>query len=77
MGISHLLAMIPLLILLVLSLVFYGKALVHLMTLTYALCLAVLAVLGQWEILFWPITVGSAIISVLLLTFAWARGNWL
>lgn len=77
MVVTHLFALIPLLVFLVLSLVFYGKGLVHLLTLLYTLTLAVMAVTNSWEILFFPILVVAGMISIILFSFAMAKGGWL
>lgn len=76
---AHLYALIPLLVFLIISLVFYGKGLVHLMTLGYTLGLAVLAVTSEtpWEIVFFPVLAISGIIAILLFAFAMAKGDWL
>lgn len=77
MLLSHLLTLIPLLVLLILSLVFYGKGLVHLLTGSYALVLGYVAITGQWEILFFPIVTITVIIAIILFTFAMTKGDWL
>lgn len=74
---THFFAFLPLIILLIVSLVFYGKGLVHLLTFSYAMVLGYFAALNQWEILFMPIVAITVIISILLFTYAMARGNWL
>ena len=77
MIVTHLYALLPLLVLLVLSLIFYGRGLVHLATCGYAVTLGYVATLNQWEILFFPIVVVSVIIAVLLFFVAMSRGDWL
>ncbi|OGM08556.1 hypothetical protein A2Z67_01805 [Candidatus Woesebacteria bacterium RBG_13_36_22] len=77
MMISHLLALIPLLVFIILSLIFYGKGLVHLITLGYAITLAFIAVTYQWEILFWSPIVGAGVLSLILFTYSMVRGGWL
>ena len=77
MVISHLLALIPLFILLTLSLVFNKGGLLHLMLLAYAVTLGVIAILGTWEAIFYPVIVGTSIIAILLFTIAMVRGDWL
>lgn len=77
MLISHLIALIPLLVLFILSLIFYGKGLVHLITLGYALCLGFMAIVGSWEILFWPPVVGVGVIAIILFIYSMLRGDWL
>lgn len=75
--ISHLYVLIPLLAFLILSLVFYGKGLVHLLTFAYTMVVAYMAVSGQWELLFMPVCVGTGIISILLFIYAMTKGDWL
>ena len=77
MVISHLLALIPLLVLLILSLVFWGKGLVHITTCSYALTLGYIAIVGGWELLFFPIIVGVVIMTIILFAIAMSKGNWL
>lgn len=73
----HAIALIPLLVFLILSLVFWGKGLVHILTLSYALTLAFIAVRDTWELLFFPILVVTAIISIILFTISMSKGDWL
>lgn len=77
MLITHLYALIPLLVLLILSLIFYGRGLVHLGTLAYAMSLGIMAVTNQWEIMFFPIIIVSALIALILFWYSMVRGNWL
>lgn len=77
MILEHFLALVPLMFLLVLSLIFYGKGLIHAITLGYTGILAFIAIQGSWEFLFFPVCLGSAIISVILFWFAMTRGDWL
>lgn len=74
---SHFLALVPLLILLVLSLVFYGKGLVHLITLGYSGVLAFVAISGGWENLVFPPITGTVVIALLLFIYSMTEGNWL
>jgi hypothetical protein len=73
----HFYAIIPLLILLVISLIFYGKGLVHLLTLSYCLVLGMTAIINQWETIFFPLIVFTGIIAIISFMFSMARGNWL
>ena len=77
MEITHFVALLPLLILLVLSLVFYGKGLVHLLTLGYTMALALFAVTNEWEIMFFPVLCGTGIIAVILFFWSMSKGDWL
>lgn len=77
MEITHFVALLPLLILLVMSLIFYGKGLVHLMMVSYALALSLFAVTNSWEIMFFPVCIGSVIIGLILFFWSMTRGNWL
>ena len=74
---THLFALIPLLVLLILSLVFYGRGLVHILTFCYAIALAFMAITNEWEIVFFPIIVFTVIISILLFVIAMTKGDWL
>ena len=77
MEITHFVALLPLLILLVLSLVFYGKGLVHLLTLSYAMALAFFAATNEWEIMFFPMLSVTVIITVILFFWSMSKGDWL
>ena len=77
MEISHFFAVIPLIIFLIMSLVFYGKGLVHLLTLAYSIVLAFIAATNTWELLFFPICVVCAIIALILFFYSMAKGDWL
>ena len=77
MIISHLLALVPLFILLTLSLIFNKSGLLHLMLFAYAIALAWLAILGAWEIVFFPAIFCTAIIAIILFIMAAVRGDWL
>lgn len=77
MILEHFLALIPLMILLVLSLVFWGKGLIHIMTIAYSAILAFIAIAGKWEMLFFPICLGCVIIGIILFIMAMTKGDWL
>lgn len=77
MIVTHLYAIIPLLVLLIISLVWYGKGLLHLMTFGYNATLAFVAITNNWELLFSPLLAVTAIISLILFGFAMSRGGWL
>ena len=74
---SHFYALIPLLVMLIMSLVFYGKGLVHLLTLGYCMTLAWFAIVNSWEIMFYPVILIAGIISIILFAFAMTKGDWL
>lgn len=74
---SHLLAAIPLLILLIISMVWYGRGLLHLMLVSYATILGFIAVSNQWELLFFPLIAGTMIIGLILFTYSMTKGDWL
>ena len=77
MELTHFLAMLPLILFLMLSLIFYGKGLVHLLTLAYALSLGFVAITLNWEfLLFMPIAI-IVIISIILFSFSMVKGDWL
>jgi hypothetical protein len=77
MEMTHLYALIPLLVLLILSLVFWGRGLVHITTLGYTLTLAFMAISNNWELMFFPILVGSGLMAILLFVIAMTKGNWI
>lgn len=74
---THFFALIPMIIFLVISLVYYGKGLIHLTTLGYTFGVAYVAILNNWELLFFIPIVGIGIISLLLFCFAMTKGGWL
>ena len=74
---THLYAMIPLLVLLILSLVFNKSGLVHLMTLGYVMVLGWFSVLNSWEIMFFPVLILTGIIAIILFITAMVKGDWL
>lgn len=74
---THLYALIPLLVFLVMSLVFNKSGLVHLLTLGYVIALALISVTNQWEIVFFPVCLFSGIISLILFAYSMFRGDWL
>ncbi len=74
---THLFALIPLLVFLILSIVFYGKGLLHALTLAYAFTLAWMAIVNGWELLFYPVCVFTGIIAVILFVYSMTRGDWL
>ena len=74
---THLYAMIPLLVLLILSLVFNNSGLVHLMAMGYVMVLGWFAVINEWEIMFFPVLIITGVIAILLFTMAMVRGDWL
>lgn len=77
MELEHFLALIPLMILLIVSIIWYGKGLLHLITLAYAIILGIIAINGSYGALFFPICAGSAIIALILFFIAMTRGDWL
>lgn len=77
MLIGHFLALIPLLILLLFSMIFYGRGLIHILTLSYTVGLAYMAAGNSWEIIFLPILAITGLIAILLFSFAMSRGNWI
>lgn len=77
MLLTHFFALLPLIILLVVSLVFYGKGLIHLLTFSYGLALGWVAILNNWEVLFFPIVLFTGIITLILFVYSMTRGNWL
>lgn len=77
MIVTHLYALIPLLVLLILSLVFYGRGLVHLATVGYGITLGYMAALNEWEILFFPIIATTVIIALILFFWSMTKGDWL
>lgn len=76
MELTHFQALIPLLVLLILSLIFIKCGILHLMLIAYAMILGFIAILGTWELLFFPIVLGSGIIGIFLFISAMVRGEW-
>lgn len=76
MSIEHFFALLPLLILLLFSMIFYGRGLIHVMTFAYAAGLGFMAVGNDWELIFFPVILVTAIIAIILFTFSMTRGNW-
>lgn len=77
MILEHFLAMIPLMALMVFSIIWWGKGIIHLMTIGYSVILAIIAISGEWEMLFFPICLGSCIIGLILFSIAMGKGDWL
>jgi len=74
---THLFAMIPLLVILTLSMVFYGRGLIHLMGLAYSITLAFMAISNTWEVIFFPIIALMVIIELILFLWAMSKGDWI
>lgn len=74
---THFFALLPLIIMLIISLVFYGKGLVHLLTFGYCVALGWVAILNSWEVLFFPVVLLTGMITIILFIYAMVRGNWL
>lgn len=77
MEIIHLLSLIPLLALFAMSMIWYGRGLIHITLFAYSITLAFVAISGSWELLFFPLLTGTAIIALLLFVYAMTKGNWL
>lgn len=77
MILEHFLALVPLMALLVFSIIWWGKGLVHLITIAYSAILAFIAIQGQWEMLFFPICLGSCVIGLILFIISMGKGDWL
>lgn len=84
MVLEHFLAVIPLLILLMCSLIWYGKGLLHLMLIAYSIVLAYIALIdsanhpaSDWSILFFPLCAGCLLIGLILFTYSMTKGDWL
>lgn len=77
MELTHLFGLIPLLVFLIISLVFYRMGLVHLLLIGYSIALAFMAITNEWEILFFiPILIGG-MIGLILFCNAMVKGVWL
>ena len=74
---THFFALLIMIILMIVSLVFYGKGLVHLVTLGYAVSLALIGAINGWEILFFMPVLGSGLIALILFSFSMSKGDWL
>lgn len=77
MEIEHFLALLPLMILLIMSFLWRYKGAVHIFTFAYTLVLAWLAFWGSWELIFWPVCIGSGIVSITLFIIAMSEGEWI
>lgn len=77
MELEHLFSLIPLMVLLIASIVFHGKMIVHLMLIAYCLILGYLSITGGWEALFWPFIVGGIATGILLMWHSATKGSWL
>lgn len=77
MEVTHFYALLPLIIFMITSLLFYGKGLVHIVTLGYALSLGFVAALNNWELLLFMPIVGVGMIALILFIFSMTRGDWL
>lgn len=75
----HLFALIPLLVLLISSMIWYGRGLVHLTGLAYAVVLAFIALTDTpiWEFLIFPLVAGCIVIFIILFWYSMARGDFL
>jgi len=73
----HLFAIIPLLVLLVCSMIWYGRALLHITGAGYCAVLGYVAIEGGWEFMFFPLLAGTSIIFILLTVYALIKGDWL
>lgn len=73
---SHLIALIPLGFFFLVSLLWYSKGIIHLITLAYVVILAFFAITRGWEALFWPILVGVGAISMMLFVASINKGEW-
>lgn len=77
MHVTHFIAMLPLIIFLILEMIWYGRGLLHIMTLAYNLILAFIAITQGWEFFFLPVCVGIGIISLILFAISMSKGDWL
>lgn len=73
----HFLALLPMFIMLVLTLIFRRSGIIHLITLAYATVLGFTAILGSWEALLFAPIVGTILISLMLFIIAMTKGEWL
>ena len=74
---SHFYALIPLIIFLIISMIWYGRGLLHVLLFSYNATLAWFAIVNTWEIIFFPVCLAVAVISVLLFIFSMLKGDWL
>lgn len=74
---THLFALIPLLFLLVISMIWYGRGLLHVMGFAYVLALGYMIAGQGWEMVFLPMCIGSGVIFIILFAVAMAKGDWL
>lgn len=73
----HLAGLLPLLVFLILTLIFRKTGILHLITLAYSIILAIIAINGSWELLFFAPIAGTAIISLILFMACMAGGDWI
>lgn len=75
----HLMAVIPLLILFICSLIWFKKGLLHLTSLAYVVILTYVALTDttQWEFMFFPLLMGTGFILILLFVYSMLEGDWL
>lgn len=77
MEVTHLYALIPLLVLLILSMIWYGRGLIHLTGLFYTATLAIMGATNEWEIMFFPLLAITGIIQIILFFWSMNKGSWL
>ena len=77
MEVTHLYALIPLLVLLILSMIWYGRGLLHLTGLMYTVAVAIMGATNEWELMFFPILVFTGMMQIILFFWSMTRGNWL
>ena len=77
MEVTHLYALIPLLVLLVLSMIWYGRGLIHLLGLFYTVTLGIMGATNEWEIMFFPLLAFTGIIQIILFFWSMSKGDWL
>lgn len=79
MILEHFLAVIPLLILFICSLIWFNKGLLHLTGLVYVIITTFVALTDttQWEFMFFPLLAGTGFILILLFIYSMLIGEWL
>lgn len=74
---THLLALIPLIAILLLSLLYRRLGIMHLTGVAYTMVLAFIAVVNGWELLFLPLLFGIGITELLYFVKSMTKGDWI
>ena len=64
-------------VLLIISMIWWKRGLLHILTLGYAIALGYMAAANGWDLVFIPVIVITGIISIILFIYAMTKGDWL